>query len=168
MKMREIKVRYVLKHTKSGQIVKTIYTLSQIETGKDNIISPWFMSGYGFELIGRDQYAGLKDKNGKEIFEGDITEIELENGEIRRFLVRIKTVVRKVVSHSSFSDDTAMVAITGVVFEWNGFELFPCVNEKGWHDNEYLMRVIGNIHENPELVEERDGGLLKCYESGTL
>jgi uncharacterized phage protein (TIGR01671 family) len=114
------------------------------------------------------QYTGLKDKNGKKIYTEDITEIELANGEIRRFVVRIKTVVREVVSHSSFSDDTAMVAITGVVFEWNGFELFPCVNEKGWHDNEYLMRVIGNIHENPELVEDSDGGLLKCYESGTL
>jgi uncharacterized phage protein (TIGR01671 family) len=114
------------------------------------------------------QYTGLKDKNRKKIYTEDITEIELANGEIRRFVVRIKTVVREVVSHSSFSDDTAMVAITGVVFEWNGFELFPCVNEKGWHDNEYLMRVIGNIHENPELVEDSDGGLLKCYESGTL
>jgi uncharacterized phage protein (TIGR01671 family) len=101
------------------------------------------------------QYTGLKDKNGKKIYTEDITEIELENGETRRFLVRIKTVVREVVSHPSFTDHTAKVAITGVVFEWNGFELFPCVDEKGKHDNESLMKVIGNIHENPELLEDQ-------------
>lgn len=96
------------------------------------------------------EYTGLKDKNDKEIYEKDITELEVD-GEIRRFVVNIKTVIRDVVSHPSFDDETAKVAITGVVFEWGGFELFPCVDDKGESDNS-KMTVVGNIYENPELL----------------
>ncbi|KOS68365.1 hypothetical protein AEA09_07210 [Lysinibacillus contaminans] len=51
------------------------------------------------------------------MYEGDLTELEVD-GEIRRFVVRIKTVVREMVSHPSFDDATAKVKVTGVVFEW--------------------------------------------------
>jgi hypothetical protein len=30
------------------------------------------------------------------------------------------------------------------------------------------LYVVGNIHKNPELLEDSDGGLITCYESGTL
>jgi uncharacterized phage protein (TIGR01671 family) len=99
------------------------------------------------------QFTGLKDKNDKEIYEGDITELVLPNGEARRFVVAIETVVREVVSHPDFDEPTATVAITGVVFRWRGFELFPYIDENGRHDNEN-MQIIGNIYENPELLEE--------------
>ncbi|WP_156312077.1 hypothetical protein [Lysinibacillus contaminans] len=56
-------------------------------------------------------------RNGDDMYEGDLTELEVD-GEIRRFVVRIKTVVREMVSHPSFDDATAKVKVTGVVFEW--------------------------------------------------
>lgn len=88
---------------------------------------------------------GLKDKNGQMIYQKDITELEV-NGEIRRFIVDIKPVKREVVSHPSFDDPTAKVVIMGVVFEWEGFELFPCVDENGVPDNEKMV-IVGNVVE---------------------
>lgn len=100
------------------------------------------------------QYTGLKDKNSHPIFEGDVVSLQVD-GEIRNFEVCIETVIRKVLSHPTFDDEYANVAITGVVFKWNGFELFPCVDSKGRTDNEMYMKVIGNIYENPELLNEK-------------
>ena len=50
------------------------------------------------------------------------------------------------MSHHSFDDPTAKVAITGVVFQWGGFDLFPCVDEEGTRDNE-KMTIVGNLIE---------------------
>ncbi|MEG0259437.1 MAG: YopX family protein [Lysinibacillus sp.] len=97
-------------------------------------------------------FTGLTDRYDKELYDGDITTLEVE-GETRHFKVAIKTVVRELLSHPSFADDTAKIVITGVVFEWNDFELFPCVDENGVPDNK-RMKKVGNIYENPELLYE--------------
>lgn len=84
------------------------------------------------KVVGRDcalmQFTGLKDKNGKEIYEGDILESDNENfatGVVvyddGRFA--IKKPNGKIISY----DHTI----------WTAYE------------------VIGNIYENPELLEEK-------------
>jgi uncharacterized phage protein (TIGR01671 family) len=90
-----------------------------------------------FELM---QYTGLKDKNGKEIYEGDIVKDE-EN-----FVGQI------LYEDGSFKVHCMDLMATGHLFGQ------AC---------KYL-NAIGNIYENPELLEDSEGGLLKCYESGTL
>lgn len=99
-------------------------------------------------------YIKLGDKNGVKIFKGDITELILPSGEIRHFIVDIRTVTRTVVSHPYFDDATSKVEITGVVFLWNGYELFPNVNSEGVSDIS-RMKVVGNIYDNPNLIEEK-------------
>lgn len=109
-------------------------------------------SGKGFwRVFPVMQSTGLLDKNGKGIFVGDIVKLLLDGNETRLFEVSIETVTREVVSHPSFDDATAKVAITGVVFKWEGFELFPCL-ENGTPDN-LKMEIVGNIYENPELLQ---------------
>lgn len=77
---------------------------------------------------------GLKDKNGNPIFIGSRTRLVLESGEIREFEVCFKTVKRAVKSHPTFDESFATVNITGVVFCWNGYDLFPCVDNNGISD----------------------------------
>lgn len=77
---------------------------------------------------------GLKDKNGRDICIGNTVKLVLENEEVREFQVCWKTVTRTVKCHQDFDDEFAKVNITGVVFSWNGYDLFPCIDEKGISD----------------------------------
>lgn len=77
---------------------------------------------------------GLKDKNGTPIMTGDRIRLVLDDGEIREFDVCFKTVERTVKSHPDFHDRYARVAITGVVFCWERYDLFPCIDENGISD----------------------------------
>lgn len=91
------------------------------------------------------QYSGLKDKEGKKIFEGDIIELENYLGEKIRVVCKFGTA-RRVIYENECD-------ITGFYFEYEGhFKTFPIVNNyAGKHDLE-LFEVIGNIYDNPELV----------------
>lgn len=80
------------------------------------------------------EHTGLFDKAGREIKIGDKTKLILDSGEERIFDVCFKTVTRTVKCHPDFDDRYSKVKITGVVFCWNGYDLFPCVNEKGESD----------------------------------
>lgn len=84
------------------------------------------------EFLGNDkhfdimQYTGLKDKNGKEIYEGDIgTDINDDMYEVR------------------FDDGAFVVIRDGNVIE-------PL------SEVESYMEVIGNIYENPELISSNN------------
>lgn len=68
--MREIKFRYVFKHTKSNKFKYLIYTLKEIEEGI-LIKNINLMDTIGFKLISRDEYIGFNDKEEKEIYEND-------------------------------------------------------------------------------------------------
>lgn len=73
------------------------------------------------------QYTGMKDKNGKKIFEGDIVDILTENEEIG------------VIEY----DDG------GFQVEADGFIVDFHANINGTD-----LEVIGNVHDNPELLEK--------------
>ena len=70
------------------------------------------------------QYTGLKDKNGKEIYEGDIVETFFEN--------------RKYVGAIEFSSQSLAYRMKEMEHVWLTGR---------------TIKVIGNIYENPELLK---------------
>mgnify|MGYP000855595869 CR=1 FL=1 len=97
------------------------------------------------------QYTGLKDKNGKKIFEGDILRFKVPDGTIRHFVVEWASEDRILRPLSNFVPDGNPIRISGWCFNWNGYRLYPSVID-GVPDNE-VMEIVGNIHDNPELMK---------------
>ena len=78
------------------------------------------------------QYTGLTDKNGKRIFEGDIAKV-LQGKD-------------KDIAYVGFENGAFMLyPKTGNIYERTLWEY--------WY-NDWDVEVIGNIHENPELLEK--------------
>lgn len=97
-------------------------------------------------------YTGLYDRNKQEIRIGDKLKLELEDGEIREFLVKFETVKRTLVTYPDFYNETSLVYITGIVFEWEGYKLFPCVNKGGISDVE-KMEIVTEYEQNKEKIK---------------
>ena len=80
-----------------------------------------------------EQYTGLKDKNGNKIFEGDIVKTD-QHGYNQPDSYVVKEFIQNVCVFRS-----AQVTDGSTMFE----------EATNGHD----LTVIGNIHENPELLE---------------
>ena len=147
--------KFCAKRTDNGEWVHGGY-VSYGYVGKEKFyIVPHYASAlYTFEVDPATvrRFTGKKDKNGAEIYVGDITELMVD-GDLRRFIVSFKDADREVVSHPDFDSPTAKVRITGLVFSWEGFDLFPCIHEDG-HDDIADMVKVGNVYDNPEFFAQ--------------
>lgn len=80
------------------------------------------------------QFTGLHDKNGKEIYEGDVIRSDCGNGEVRH-LISFFDIIASFVAEMLPDNDI------------NDY----CTLSQAWILN-YNKEVIGNIHDNPELL----------------
>lgn len=83
------------------------------------------------------QYTGLKDKAGKKIFEGDILEYIGKREDNMNKVYR-----REVVFHEG------MFALLS-----KELQAYSTLKHHCMEDGRSAWRVIGNIHDNPELIE---------------
>lgn len=92
------------------------------------------------------QCTGLKDKNGKFIFEGDIVRVDGNLFEIvyeiGSFMIATKTNCASIHQFKGYWNDN-VYPLSQLYFEYKNEEF--AINN---------LEIIGNIYENPELLEE--------------
>lgn len=134
--MREILFRG--KHISSGEWVRGhYYTLDWSQTKTPDVAHYIWVIGGASEKIDPDtvgQFTGLTDKNGKKIFEGDI--VKDESGVVYPVVFDLTGFYLKYAPPYSHGFH---------------FDLLPLSNY--WHAHGAIIEVIGNIHDQPELLE---------------
>ncbi|HBD4332477.1 TPA: hypothetical protein KJK14_002540 [Enterococcus faecalis] len=125
---------------KRENTMRDVAVLHFTKGGKVNSIEYWKtpseLKSYHVRNLVLMQSTGLKDLNGVEIFEGDIVKVTVNNyGTGERFEQIDKVVYEDC--RFCFND---------------GFYYSETIKYSGYENKE----VIGNIHENPELLEETE------------
>jgi len=129
--MREIKFRAWLKEDKEMENVKTMdFTDKTIRCLKKNeFINAYLLRRVSFDDVELMQYTGLKDKNGKEIYERDI-----------------------VVLNNIENDNMCIVRYEHSSYRLEGWSL----RENLSNVEDRFLEVVGNIYENKNLLEENN------------
>lgn len=93
------------------------------------------------------QCTGLRDKNGKEICDGDILNLYVSSKKLYRYQVKYEIGSFMLVSQDEIFDfknvwNDNMYPLSQLYFEYQNEE--NCIDQ---------CEVVGNIYENPELLE---------------
>ena len=125
---REIKFEYLFENIQEDgrSIVSQIWTLDEIEKNEVDYDKSC--------IIARRQFTGLTDINNVEIFEGDIV---------------------RLIDNDDYTDC--------YIVKYFGDKGYPAFDIDGWDNSEcnglsectacFKLQIIGNIHDNPELLE---------------
>ena len=101
-----------------------------------DVESGWDIQGE-YPTIPIMQYTGLKDKNGKDIYEGDIVNLGLKN----TFTVEFKNG-SFILVHTKIKEIDDTLKVWGNISRVKDVDLIDFCN----------IKVIGNIYENPDLL----------------
>lgn len=109
------------------------------------------MQGMEHESLWKDrfklmQFTGLKDKNGKEIYEGDIVMWGHLEGYSKENIARIAEVkYNPDIQFHAYNIKARYEKCGYVIFNFGSF---------AYTDTHKYLEVIGDIYENPELIDK--------------
>ena len=122
--------------------LKTMLDVSLIDLKKGVLVGEHWKFGetnsMSFDEIVLMQSTGLKDKNGKEIFEGDGVRYNIDVVDIKK--------------HPTLGFYTVLNGREGFFGDGMIIEDF----EKDAEEFSQIVEIIGNIYENPELLEDKE------------
>lgn len=149
-----LKFRYFNKYAnkmvepKNWQNVDGMYECIKQQVCFDEDIPP-----IPYDHIGRNglvfmQCTGLKDKNGKLIYEGDILDLYVSSKKLYRYEVKYEIGSFMLVSQDEIFDfinvwNDNVYPLSQLYFEYQNEE--NCIDE---------CEIIGNVYENPELLKD--------------
>ena len=137
--MREIKFRAWNK--KKNKMTKHFGYGKTYMSGGDGIsINELIKAEQAYNMIIM-QYIGLKDKNGKEIYEGDVVKWSYSQDEASSFIAKVIWI--DFVDKGDLDTDQRHIGFM-LEFSDKGITDFPIKHE---------LEIIGNVYENPELKE---------------
>ena len=99
-----------------------------------------YINGHEVEYESVSQYTGLKDKNGKEIYEGDIVLLHNEFADWIGSVIFDEGAFKLSINHSWGNS----------IRHFSKTDVFEDMGARTTLNNTY--EIIGNIYENPELL----------------
>ena len=142
-----MKIKYFLRNKHTNQLHVKIYELESIERGglKD------LFDVDNYEIVARLRFTGLHDKNGVEIYEGDVVKWCYS----KHYWEAVISTIPNNKTNTLYAVETYHNCTTDETEEINTFERSD--SRKGVRNElEYLSKdieIIGNVYQNQELIK---------------
>ena len=149
MEQREIKFRYRLEHIETKEVITKIFTIEEIEAHNWSV---WYEN---YNVLSRDQYTGLLDKQNNRIYEGDIIDIrdstigteDIVRGEVYWCDNYLEWSIQWLPKQSG-ADSIRLVRKS---IRKNAKTPESSLGDRRWPQ----VEIIGNIYENLELLTNK-------------